>query len=182
VTWVLTAYLLSASIMTPILGRVGDMKGEKRVAGGMLPVAFGIIRDEFPAEKVAGAVGVLAALTAVGAGLGIVLAGPIVEALDYHWLFWLPLIVTVVATVLAILFVPESPQRTPGRISWLPALLLSGWLTALLIALREAPSWGWRSGSVLGLLTAAVMLAAAWWASKAAALGIVSWANGARCG
>ena len=40
------------------------------LAGGMLPVAFGIIRDEFPAEKVAGAVGVLAALTAVGAGLG----------------------------------------------------------------------------------------------------------------
>jgi MFS family permease len=24
-TWVLTAYLLSASVMTPILGRVGDM-------------------------------------------------------------------------------------------------------------------------------------------------------------
>ena len=31
VTWVLTAYLLSASIMTPILGRVGDMTGKKRV-------------------------------------------------------------------------------------------------------------------------------------------------------
>ena len=109
VTWVLTAYLLSASIMTPILGRVGDMMGKKRVfvaalvaltvgsllaalapsigvmivarviqgaGGGMLPVAFGIIRDEFPPGKVAGAVGVLAALTAVGAGLGIVLAGP----------------------------------------------------------------------------------------------------------
>src|ERR1700759_3122861 len=94
VTWVLTAYLLSASIMTPILGRIGDMTGKKRgfvaalvalaagsllaalgpslggmivarviqgAGGGMLPVAFGIIRDEFPAEKVAGAVGVLAA-------------------------------------------------------------------------------------------------------------------------
>ncbi|HJZ26255.1 MAG TPA: MFS transporter, partial [Streptosporangiaceae bacterium] len=178
VTWVLTAYLLSASIMTPILGRIGDMTGKKRVfvatlvalavgsllaavapsigvlivarviqgfAGGMLPVAFGIIRDEFPAEKVAGAVGVIAALTAVGAGLGIVLAGPIVEALDYHWLFWLPLILTVAAAISAILFVPESPVRTPGRISWLPALLLSGWLVALLVALSEAPSWGWRS-------------------------------------
>ena len=195
VTWVLTAYLLSASIMTPILGRVGDMTGKKRVfvatlvalavgsllaavapsigvmivarviqgfAGGMLPVAFGIIRDEFPAEKVAGAVGVIAALTAVGAGLGIVLAGPIVNALNYHWLFWLPLILTVVATATAILFVPESPERSPGRISWLPALLLSGWLTALLVALSEAPSWGWRSGSVLGLLAAAVVLAAGW--------------------
>jgi EmrB/QacA subfamily drug resistance transporter len=195
VTWVLTAYLLSASIMTPILGRVGDMTGKKRVfvatlvalaagsllaavapsigvlivarviqgfAGGMLPVAFGIIRDEFPAEKVAGAVGVIAALTAVGAGLGIVLAGPIVEALDYHWLFWLPLILTVAAAVSAILFVPESPERTPGRISWLPALLLSGWLVALLVALSEAPSWGWGSASVLGLLAVAVVLAGAW--------------------
>ena len=31
VTWVLTAYLLSASIMTPILGRIGDMIGKERV-------------------------------------------------------------------------------------------------------------------------------------------------------
>src|SRR5215471_14899463 len=89
-TWVLTAYLLSASVMTPILGRIGDMKGKERVfvatlaaiapsiavmivarviqgaGGGMVPVAFGIIRDEFPAGKVTGAVGALASLTAVG--------------------------------------------------------------------------------------------------------------------
>ncbi|HXB50901.1 MAG TPA: MFS transporter [Streptosporangiaceae bacterium] len=194
-TWVLTAYLLSASIMTPILGRVGDMMGKKRVfvatllalavgsllaaiapsiavlivarviqgvAGGMLPVAFGIIRDEFPAEKVAGAVGILAALTAVGAGLGIVLAGPIVDALGYPWLFWLPMILTVVAAVSALLFVPESPVRTPGRISWLPAVLLSAWLVALLVALSEAPDWGWGSDRILGLLAGAVVLAAAW--------------------
>ena len=109
VTWVLTAYLLSASVMTPILGRVGDMIGKERVfvatlvalavgsllaavapsigvmivarviqgvAGGMIPLAFGIIRDEFPADKVPGAIGALASLTAVGGGLGIVLAGP----------------------------------------------------------------------------------------------------------
>ncbi len=195
VTWVLTAYLLSASIMTPILGRVGDMVGKERVfvatlvalavgsllaaiapsiaimivarviqgiGGGMVPVAFGIIRDEFPAEKVAGAVGALASLTAVGAGLGIVLAGPIVNALDYHWLFWLPMILTIVAAVSAVLFVPESPVRTPGRISWLPAVLLSGWLVALLVALSEAPAWGWGSGRVLGLVVAAAALGGGW--------------------
>jgi MFS family permease len=131
-------------------------------AGGMLPVAFGIIRDEFPAERVAGAVGVIAALTAVGAGLGIVIAGPIVDALDYHWLFWLPLILTIIAAISAILFVPESPVRTPGRISWLPALLLSGWLVALLLALSQAPTWGWASGKTLGLLAVAVVLAVGW--------------------
>ncbi len=199
VTWVLTAYLLSASIMTPILGRVGDMMGKKRVfvatlaalalgsllaavassigvliaarviqgiGGGMVPVAFGIIRDEFPAARVAGAVGALASLTAVGAGLGIVLAGPLVAALNYHWLFWLPLILTVVAAACAIALVPKSPVRTPGHISWLPAVLLSGWLVALLVALSEAPEWGWRSGRIGGLLAAGTALAAAWIAAE----------------
>ena len=199
VTWVLTAYLLSASVMTPILGRIGDMAGKKRVfvltlaalavgsllaavassitvmiiarviqgvGGGMVPVAFGIIRDEFPVSKVAGAVGALASLTAVGAGLGIVIAGPIVDVLNYHWLFWLPLILTVAAAVAATILVPESPVRSPGRISWLPAVLLSGWLVALLVALSQAPSWGWKSGRVTGLLAAAAVLAAAWVAAE----------------
>src|SRR5579875_3566992 len=110
VTWVLTAYLLSASIFTPIMGRLGDMWGKDRLmvgalialavgcvmsavatslplmvagrvvqgmGGGVLPLAFGIIRDEYPEEKVAGAVGLIAAIIAAGSGLGLVLAGPI---------------------------------------------------------------------------------------------------------
>jgi EmrB/QacA subfamily drug resistance transporter len=194
-TWVLTAYLLSASVMTPILGRVGDMVGKERVfvaslgalavgsllaavapsigmmivarviqgfGGGIVPVAFGIIRDEFPAAKVSGAVGSLASLTAVGAGFGIVLAGPIVDALSFRWLFWLPMIVTALAAVAAVLFVPESPVRAPGRISLLPAVLLSAWLVALLVALSEAPAWGWGSVRVIGLLVASVVVAGSW--------------------
>lgn len=195
VTWVLTAYLLSASVFTPILGRVGDMVGKKRVlvavlvalvagsilaavatsisvmivarviqgvGGGVIPLAFGIIRDEFPRERVAGAVGVIAALLAVGGGLGLVLAGPIVNALDYHWLFWIPGVVVAAAALATYLFVPESAVRTPGRIRWTAAVLLSGWLVALLVAVSQAPSWGWGSTSVLGLLGAAVVIGAAW--------------------
>jgi len=41
-------------------------------------------------------------------------------------------------------------------------VLLSAWLSALLIALSEAPDWGWGSARVLGLLAAAVVLGAAW--------------------
>ena len=138
------------------------------VGGGMVPVAFGIIRDEFPAEKVPGAVGILASLTAVGRGprhrpgrpdrerAGLPLA--VLAADDPHGH----------RRRRAVLFVPESPVRTPGRISWLPAVLLSGWLVALLVALSEAPDWGWGSGRVIGLLAAAVVLAAAWVLRRAA--------------
>ncbi|WNI14486.1 MFS transporter [Actinacidiphila sp. ITFR-21] len=195
VTWVLTAYLLSASIFTPIMGRIGDILGKERVfvatlgalaagsllaalatnvqvmiiarviqgiGGGVLPLAFGIIRDEFPRERLNGAVGAIASLTAVGAGLGIVLAGPIVNALDYHWLFWLPMILTIAAAIAAAYFIPRSPVRTPGRISWLPAVLLSTWLIALLVGLSQAPVWGWGSNKVIGLFVAAVVLAVGW--------------------
>jgi len=195
VTWVLTAYLLSASIATPILGRLGDMAGKERmlvatlsalalgsvlaglsnsigllivarsiqgIGGAVLPLAFGIIRDEFPAIKVAGGVGIVAAMAAVGGGAGIVLAGPIVDHLDFHWLFWIPLIICAIAVVCAKLFVPESPVRTPGRVSWLAAFLLSAWLVALLVAVSEAPTWGWGSSKVTGLIGLAAILIVVW--------------------
>jgi MFS family permease len=102
----------------------------------------------------------------VGGGLGIVLAGPIVTALSWRWLFWLPMIVTILAAVGAVLFVPESPLRSPGRISLLPAVLLSAWLIALLVALSEAPAWGWGSARVLGLLAIAAVACASWIAAE----------------
>ncbi len=195
VTWVLTAYLLSASIFTPIMGRLGDAYGKQRllvvslvalaagslvaalaptigvlifarvlqgVGGGVLPLAFGIIRDEFPHHKIGGAVSVVSSLLAVGFGAGIVLAGPLTNSLGFRWLFWLPFIVTAAAAVVAVLVVPESPVRTPGRIAMLPALLLSGWLVALLLGLSEAPKWGWGDYKIISLLVLAAVLLVVW--------------------
>ena len=109
-SWIFTAYLLSASVATPVLGRLGDMFGKERMlvivlaaltagslvaaltssigvmiaarvlqgaGGAVFPLAFGIIRDEFPRERVAGGDRRhLRTLLGVGGGLGIVLAGP----------------------------------------------------------------------------------------------------------
>src|SRR3954463_11171749 len=42
VAWVLTAFLLSASIFTPILGRLGDMFGKERMlVVALVTLAFG---------------------------------------------------------------------------------------------------------------------------------------------
>ncbi|GAA4698564.1 MFS transporter [Nocardioides conyzicola] len=195
VTWVLTAYLVSASIFTPIIGRVGDKVGKERmlvvalgalavgsllaavagtigvliaarviqgIGGGVLPLTFGIIRDEFPREKVASAIGMAAALLAVGGGVGLVIAGPLVDALSYHWLFWIPMVMTIVAAVAAAVWVPESPERTPGRINVGTALLMSVWLVALLVGVSQGHHWGWSSGKVIGLFVIAAVMLPVW--------------------
>nr|WP_239092240.1 MFS transporter [Streptomyces sp. SID14478] len=194
-TWVMTAYLLSASVFTPILGRVGDLVGKKRtmvaalaaltvgcllaalapdigvlivarvvqgIGGALFPLSFGIIRDEFPAQRVSPSISNLSAVIAAGGGVGMVAAGPIVGALDYTWLFWLPAAIVAVTALIALRHVPESPHRGTGRVNWSGAVLLSGWLVALLLPLSQATSWGWGSLKVVGLLASAVVLFTAW--------------------
>jgi EmrB/QacA subfamily drug resistance transporter len=195
VTWIFTAYLLAASVATPIAGRLGDMFGKKRtlvvvlaglgggtllaalattlpvmigaraiqgLGGAIFPLAFGIVRDEFPRERVAGGIALISGLLGVGGGLGIILAGPILAHLDYHWLFWIPFGVIVLTVIATVLIIPESPLRAPGNVNWAGAVLLSLWMICLLVSISEAPSWGWLSARTLGLLGAAAVLAIAW--------------------
>jgi EmrB/QacA subfamily drug resistance transporter len=195
VTWVFTSFLLSASVATPIAGRLGDMFGKERTmlfvlgilaagtfvsalahsiavlvvgriiqgtGGAIFPLAFGIIRDEFPPGQVASGIGFISALLGVGGGAGIILAGPIVEHLSYHWLFWLPLIPIVVSAVATHLWVPESPFKPGGRVNWLGAGLLTSWLVTLLLATSQGPTWGWTDPRVIGLYAVSVVLIAVW--------------------
>jgi EmrB/QacA subfamily drug resistance transporter len=199
VTWVLTAYLLSASIATPVLGRLGDMFGKKRVlvlvmvslaigsviaalttslsvmiiarviqggGGAIFPLAFGIIRDEFPRHRVPGAIGLVSALIGIGAGIAIVASGPVVDALSFHWLFWIPAAMCVVAVVATIAWVPESQVTAPGRINLVSAAALSGWLVCLLLGVSKGSAWGWGSSRVLGLIALAVVVFVIWLASE----------------
>jgi EmrB/QacA subfamily drug resistance transporter len=195
VTWVLTVYLLTASIATPILGRLGDMFGKERMlvwvlvgfgagslvaalshtigvlvlgraiqgcAGAVFPLAFGIIRDEFPPDRVAQGIGLISATFGIGGGIGLVAAGLIVDHLSYEWIFWIALMVTAVAIVCTVLFVPESPVKVPSKIDWVGAGLMSLGLAALLLGISQGPTWGWTSGRVLGLFVMAVVALACW--------------------
>ena len=195
VTWVLTVYLLSASIATPILGRLGDMFGKERMlvvvlglfaagslicalssslelliagravqgaAGAVFPLAFGIIRDEFPRDRVATGIGLISATFGIGGGGGLILSGLIVDNLSYRWIFWFGLIVVLIAVVATRLWVPESPIKSPARVDYGGAALLSAGLTAFLVAVSEGNRWGWLSAQIIGLFVAAAVLLVVW--------------------
>jgi MFS family permease len=120
-SWILTAYLISAAVMTPIGGKLSDMYGRKKIViiiivvyiigitlGGfansiyfliatriiqgmgvaMFPVAFSIIRDKFPPEKLAIAVGIFSAMYAGGSVVGLSVGGSIINNFGWHATFF----------------------------------------------------------------------------------------------
>jgi EmrB/QacA subfamily drug resistance transporter len=191
VTWTLTAYLVSAAVLTPVLGRLGDMFGKRRMlvisllvfaaggalaalggnlgqvvtgrvlqgaGGGIFPLCFGIVRDEFPEKRRPGAVGLVSAIAGIGGGLGLLMGGLLVDHASYHWIFWSGAFMALAAAVAAQLWLPESPQLTPGRVDITGTVLLAVGITAPLIAISQGASWGWTSGRTLGLIVGGLLV------------------------
>ena len=195
VTWAVTAWLVSAAVATPLVGRIGDLAGRRRtfliavagvalgslvaaaaptigvliiarviqgLGGAMFPLAFGLLREAFPVHRLPGAIGAMSAMLAIGSGLGTVLAGPLAGLLGWRGLFLVPLVLIAIGGVFTALVVPESRERATGGVNVPAAVLLSGWLVALLLPLSQGAIWGWTSPLVIGLFVAAALLLAGW--------------------
>lgn len=193
--WVYTGFLLASSVSTPILARLGDQFGRRRLlivsllcflvgsllaigawdirslivaravqglGGAILPLSFAIVRDQFRPERMPRALSAISSVFGISAPVGLVLAGPIIQHLSWRYLFVIGAVGMGVAAVLVRTFVPESPVRARSKIDVPGALLLTGTLGALLIALTEGNSWGWAGPRTLGLFAASAVLALAW--------------------
>jgi len=119
-SWILTAYLVTGAVTTPIAGKLSDIYGKKKVLliimiiyaagvfiGGfatniyfllsiraiqgigmsMFPIAFGIIRDQFPIEKISIGQGVISSMFAAGAAIGLSIGAFIVQFFGWHATF-----------------------------------------------------------------------------------------------
>ena len=130
--------------------------------GALFPLSFAIIRDEFPPDKAKVAYGLLSAVFGVGGGIGIVASGVIIDSVGWRWLFILGSIPVGLSILLVHRFVPESPIKSPSRVDVPGALLLSGALVTLMLALTEGEGWGWASARILALFAASAALFVAW--------------------
>ncbi|MFB7656308.1 MULTISPECIES: MFS transporter [unclassified Streptomyces] len=193
--WAVTATLLAAAVATPVVGRLGDMAGKRRmlllslvllIAGSaicglsdtlvpmvvgramqglsaaVIPLGISIMRDELPAERLAGATALMSASLGVGGALGLPAAALIADNLDWHMLFWVSGALGAVALVLVLALVPESAVRAGGRFDVPGAIGMAAGLVCLLLAISKGADWGWSSGTTLGLFAAAVVVLLVW--------------------
>ena len=121
------------------------------------------MRDQFPRERIAGAIGLVSSLVGIGAGLGLIVPGFILAGLSYHWLFWLPLAVHRGDDAAHDRVRAAHPRpATLANINWGSAALMAIGLAGLLVAVSEASSWGWGSPRTVGLFAGAAAVVAAW--------------------
>jgi EmrB/QacA subfamily drug resistance transporter len=148
---------LAPGVAALIAARVVQAAG----AGLMVPASLSLLLAAVPAQGRARAIGTWSAIGALGAALGPVIGGLLVQ-IDWRWVFWINLPVAVIAVVAARRVVPESKdEHAAGRPDIIGAALLAAAVGLVALALVKAPEWGWGSARFLGLLLASVVCGAA---------------------
>jgi EmrB/QacA subfamily drug resistance transporter len=143
---------LAPGVAALIAARVIQAAG----AGLMVPASLSLLLATVPAQARSRAIGTWSAIGALGAALGPVIGGSLVQ-FSWRWVFWINLPVGLVAILLASRVVPESKDdHVVGRPDVIGAGLLAAAVGLIALALVEAPGWGWGSASFIGLLLAAV--------------------------
>jgi MFS family permease len=152
-SWILTTYLISGAVATPIVGKLSDVYGKKKVlllvmliyaigvsfAGfasniytlllvraiqgigmGMFPIAFGIIRDQFPREKISIGQGIISSMFATGAAVGLSAGALIVENFGWQATFFtiIPIAILLLITIWRFVHIGENQQIDPAPIKY----------------------------------------------------------------
>jgi MFS family permease len=113
------------------------------VGMAMFPLAFAMIPETFPAQRVGAAQGAVSAMFATGAAIGLALGGWVAQTFGWQFTYHTVIPVAILLVVLAVLLLNESPHRHPNPID-IPGITALGIaLAMLLLGITEGTSWGW---------------------------------------
>ncbi|MFF3345697.1 MFS transporter [Streptomyces sp. NPDC002779] len=134
----------------------------------LLTTTLAVVMQIFAPEEHAKAIGIWAAVNALGFACGPLLGG---FMLDHFWwgaIFLINLPVVVLGLVAAVTLVPESKNPRGDRPDLLGALLSTIGMASLVFAIISGPEHGWTSARVLGsaAVAVAVLAAFAYWESR----------------
>ncbi|HEY2334790.1 MAG TPA: MFS transporter [Solirubrobacterales bacterium] len=122
----------------------------------MMPATLSIITDAFPAHERGKAMGMWAGVSALALAVGPVVGGALTEHVSWRAIFYLNIPVAIGAVTASLFAVRESRDNTVGReVDFAGVAVLTGALTALILALVEGNEWGWGSTGIVALLIGA---------------------------
>ncbi|CAM5642837.1 MFS transporter [Streptomyces pilosus] len=162
--------VLALSALGSVLSILGDSLGYviagralQGVAGGIMPLCFGLARALLPKDRVAVAVGLIAGSALIAGALGSIVSGFIVDHTHWQWIFVIAAAFAAIATVAVLVGVPGDGMLDEGaRTDWLGAVLLPLAVGLALLAVTSGETKGWTSVFVLGLFGAGAVFLFLW--------------------
>jgi MFS family permease len=190
IAWVLTIYLFTGAITTPIIGKLGDLYGKKKlllvsmviyaigvtfsgfapnisilltfraiqgIGISMFPLAFSIIRDEFPRNRIPLAQGLISAMFSVGSSMGLVVGATITQLFDWRMTYHSVIPIVFLLLFLVRMKVRESKISIGGKVDFLGTSFFALCVLSFLIALTRLNDLGWSSLEILGLFSSSFL-------------------------
>jgi MFS family permease len=190
VSLILSLYTVFGTAINPIVGKLGDMYGKKKVLMyvlvsysvmvtitsfapnftilvvsrtfqgvglGIFPLAFSLVREQFPRRLVPRAQGLLSAMFGAGLALGLPVGAFVAN--DYGWQtnYHIATPFVIALTILIFLAVRESPFRNPdAKMDYVGAGILGVGVALVVLGLSQGSYWGWTSLPVLGMIISGI--------------------------
>ncbi|WP_033400021.1 MFS transporter [Actinokineospora enzanensis] len=146
------ACIFAPNIAVFLVGR--SLQG---ISAASYTLSYLIMRDVLPPKQFGRGLGIITAVSGGIAGLDVIIAGWVADAVGFRGIFLITLAVTVVALVALYRWVPDSRPSAGGKMDWKGAALLGVGLSCLLLAVNQGSDWGWGSPAVIGLLIVGVL-------------------------
>jgi EmrB/QacA subfamily drug resistance transporter len=194
-TWTVTGPFLALALSMPLFGKIGDVRGHRRVYliglagftvatfltalawdGASLiairslgaipgaatgPASMALIMRAFPEEDRVKAMGWWSLVGAGAPVLGLVAGGPLVDAIGWRAIFLLQTPLALIALLVAIPILHETPRLAREPIDYRGALTLAAATLSALLGLSVGSQIGWTNPFVLGLFALAPIAAGA---------------------
>jgi len=157
VAWFALSSLICA--LAPDAGVLIAGRALQGVGGALLtPGSLAILQASFTPDDRPRAIGAWSGLGGVATAIGPFAGGFLISAVSWRLIFLINLPLAALVVVIATRHVPETrdPNAT-GRVDVVGAVLVTSGLVGLAAGLIEAPSHGWSSGLVMGMLAVAVV-------------------------
>src|SRR6056297_1180573 len=176
VAWVISAPLLASAVALPILGKLGDLYGHRRVfltgfgvstsitaltvlawdpfsliamrglavmiGAATMPSSMALINSVHARGERAKAMGWWSLVAAGSPAIGLVIGGPLIDAVGWRPMFAIQAMLSIIPVVAAYLVLRETPLRTDVGFDVPGALTLAVATGALMFALNQIPERG----------------------------------------
>ncbi|AKA49123.1 multidrug transporter [uncultured archaeon] len=139
---------------------IGELIAVRAVQGlgfGMFPIAFAVLNDQVPRERLALAQGIISSTFAGGSAVGLVGGAYITQNFGWEWSYHSAIPLAFGLVIFAALFLKDYSVPRKEKIDFLGIGSLAIGLTTLIFGLSEGQYLGWSSPEIIGIFSGSLL-------------------------